>query len=187
MKTTPNILKRIFCIAFVLLLSNTSAYSQATPSKERQLKAAFLFNFSQFVEWPSAAFSDSQSPLVIGILGDDPFGSSLDQLVSNEKVNNRPLLIQRYKSVSDIKSCHILFITISNKDELEETFGKLKGRNILTVGDTRNFIRQGGMIRFLTENDKIKFQINVETARAEGITISSKLLRLAEIVTPKSN
>ena len=89
--------------------------------------------------------------------------------------------------MDEVKKCQILFINISNKEQLDQVFKSLEGRSILTVGDSRNFIRQGGMVRFFTENDKIKFQINAEAAKAAGLTISSKLLRLAEIVTSKNN
>jgi hypothetical protein len=173
--------------AAVLLLNGTSLFAQSPDSQERQVKAVFLFNFTQFVDWPPSSFADPQSPMIIGILGDDPFGAYLEQAIQNEKINNHPLVIQHYRTVEEIKACHILFINISGKDKLEEIFDALKGRNILTVGDTRNFIRQGGMIRFFNENDKIRFQVNVEAAKAANLAISSKLLRLAEIVTSKNN
>ena len=168
--------------AVVLLLSGSVMLHAQTAPKETQIKAVFLFNFSQFVEWPASSFADAQAPLIIGILGKDPFGNYLEQTVNNEKVNNRPIIIQHYNNAGEIKMCNILFISLSEKDQLAETYKALQGRPILTVGDTRNFIREGGMVRFVTENDKIKFQINVNAAKAAGLTISSKLLRLAEIV-----
>ncbi|HXA02484.1 MAG TPA: YfiR family protein [Cytophagaceae bacterium] len=150
------------------------------PSREYQVKAVFLFNFTQFVEWPSNAFS-AGAPMVIGILGDDPFGSYLDETVSGENVNGHPLVIQRYRKIEDVKSCHVLFISTSETNNIEQIVASLKGRSILTVSDTPGFIQQGGIIRFFTSNNKIQFQINPEAARAAGLSISSKLLRLAEI------
>src|SRR5258708_59565 len=95
-------------ISSLLLMGRLELPAQTAASKEYQIKAAFLYNFTQFVSWPPEAFSEPQSPLVIGILGDDPFGSFLDEMVSGEKVNNRPLVVKRYRSVEDIKGCHVL-------------------------------------------------------------------------------
>jgi hypothetical protein len=171
-----------FAIFILLFTSGLKLPAQAT--KEYEVKAAFLYNFVQFVEWPSDAFVDAQSPIVIGILGDDPFGASLDEIVRGEKVNNRSLVIQHYQRIEDIKDCQILFICQSENRRLEEIFPALKDRSILTVGDTDGFAKRGGMIRFVTEKNKIRFRINVEAAKAANLTISSKLLRLAEIVAP---
>jgi len=155
----------------------------ATPA-EYQIKAVFLFNFAQFVDWPSNAFSEAQAPLVIGVLGEDPFDAYLDETVRGEKVNNRPVIVQRYQRVAEIKTCHVLFISRSEADRLEQILAALKGRSILTVGDFDGFARRGGMIRFVTEKNKIRLRIGLETAKAANMTISSKLLRPAEIITP---
>src|SRR6185436_524028 len=138
----------------LLLISTTGLSAQTTPSREYQVKAVFLFNFAQFVEWPPPAFADAQAPLVIGVLGEDPFGAYLDETVRGEKVNNRPLTVQRYRRVEEIKACHVLFISQSEVDRLKEIIATLKGRNILTVGDTDGFALYGGMIRFVTEKNK---------------------------------
>ncbi|HEY2328590.1 MAG TPA: YfiR family protein [Verrucomicrobiae bacterium] len=153
-------------------------------SKEYQVKAVFLFNFAQFVEWPTNAFPETQTPLVIGILGDDPFGAFLDETVRGETVNTRPLVIRRFRRVEDIKMCHILFISQSEAKRLDRIFTDLKDRNILTVGDSENFASRGGMIRFNIEQNKIQLRINLEAAKAANLTISSKLLRPAVIVAP---
>ena len=160
--------------------------AQPTSAGEYQLKAVFLFNFAQFVEWPPQAFPDRQAPLVIGVLGEDPFGAYLDETVRDEKVNNRPLAVQRYRRVEEIKSCHVLFISRSETDRLEQILAGLKGRSILTVGDAEGFAQQGGMIRFVNEKNKIRLRINLDAAKAAKLTISSKLLRPAEIVNPGS-
>jgi hypothetical protein len=169
-----------------LLIGCAIFLSAQTPvSREYQVKAVFLFNFTQYVEWPVNAFPGSQSPLVIGILGEDPFGSFLDGTISGEVVSGHPLVIQRYRNAEDAKACHILFISRSEENNIPQIVSNLKGRNILTVSDAANFIQQGGMIRFITLNNKIQFQVNPEAAKAARLTISSKLLRLAEIVIPK--
>ena len=173
-----------FVMPCLLLLRGQDLPAQTAISKEYQVKAAFLYNFSQFVVWPTEAFPEAQTPLVIGIIGEDPFGAYLDEIVNGEKVNNRPLIIQRYHQVEEIKVCHILFVSQSETKRLEEILARLKGRSILTVGDIDGFAKQGGMIRFVTEKNKVRFGINVEAAKAAKLTISSKLLRPAEIISP---
>ena len=176
------------CIIIILLwVSNWSILAQTSNSREYQIKATFLFNFTQFVEWPTNAFSEDQAPLVIGILGEDPFGMYLDQTIVGEKINNHPLIIQRYRNAEEVKICHILFINVSKINHLDQVLASLKGRNILTVSDANSFARKGGVIRFFTEDNKMRLQINLEAAKAANLTISSKLLRLADIIATKNN
>lgn len=160
--------------------------AQTSPAHEYQLKAVFLFNFSQFTEWPTSSFPAHSSPLIIGVLGADPFGEALELAIANESVNGHPLLVRRYSQVKDVGLCHILFIAHKDKEVLRQTFRALEGKNILTVGDAPGFIEQGGMIRFVNEYGKIRFQINAEKTRGEDLLLSSKLLRLAEIVSPQT-
>lgn len=173
---------RRFSIVLVLLLWTGGRWpSQAASPSEYQIKAVFLFNFAQFVEWPAKAFPQEQSPLIIGILGEDPFGSFLDDTVRGEKAQNRPLIIQRFRRVEEIKSCHVLFIAQSEKDRLGTILPSLEGRSILTVSDADAFTARGGMVRFFTVQNKIRLRINLETAKAAKLTISSKLLHIAEM------
>ena len=168
-------------MSFLLAVGRVDAPAQPAPAKEYQVKAVFLYNFAQFVEWPEAAFPETQTPLVIGVLGEDPFGGYLDETVRGEKVNNRPLVIERYRRAEEIKICHILFISRTEADRLEKIFAELKG-SILTVGDFEGFTKRGGMMRFVTEKNKTRLRINLEAAKAAKLTISSKLLRPAEII-----
>jgi hypothetical protein len=161
--------------------SNTFAQSSASP--EYQLKAVFLFNFAQFVEWPARAFAGPDAPLVIGVLGDDPFGSYLDEIVRAETVNGRPLEVRRYRGVDEIGTCHILFVSRKEADRLQGVLDSLRGRSILTVSDADRFATRGGMIRFLTDHNRIRLRINLEAAQAANLTLSSKLLRPAQIVS----
>jgi len=174
-------------LSALLLVGALDGYGQAAAPPEYQVKAVFLFNFTQFVAWPPSAFPDGQAPLVLGVLGDDPFGGFLDEAVRGEVVNSHPMVVERYRQVEDIEACHILFISASEAGRLERIFALLKGRNILTVGDSARFARQGGMVQFVTERNKIRLHINVEAAEAAALMISSKLLRLAEIVTPETD
>lgn len=153
-----------------------------TAASEYQLKAVFLFNFTQFVDWPPDAFGDEASPLVIGVLGTDPFGELLDEIVRGERVKGRPLVVQRYAHLEDVKACHVLFVSVSETARLKDIFAALKSRSILTVGDAEGFARRGGVISFATVDNKIRLKINLEAAQAAHLTISSKLLRPADIV-----
>jgi hypothetical protein len=146
-----------------------------------QLKAAFLVNFAQYVEWPAEAFPAANTPFVFGVLGDNPFGTALKDLVADEVVNGRKALVEEYKSVRDIRRCHILFISDSERSRLTAIMRALKGRSILTVSDLANFSAEGGMIRFIT-HDRVRFRINNAAAQEANLNISSKLLRLADAV-----
>jgi hypothetical protein len=177
-------LSAAWLVLSVLLLAGGPGFSaEPAAPREYQLKAVFLFNFAQFVEWPSQAFADAQTPLVIGVLGKDPFGAYLDETVRGETVNNRSLVVQRYGRVEDIHTCHILFISRSEGDRLEQILARLRGRNILTVADAEGFAPPGVMIRLVTVENKIRLRINLEVAQAANLKISSKLLRTAEIVS----
>jgi hypothetical protein len=158
------------------------ARAQAPVARETQVKAVFLFNFVQFVEWPAAAFASPDAPLVIGVLGADPFGEILDEVVRGEKIGARTLEVRRFATVEEVAGCQLLFISASEQPHLEETLRALQGRPILTVGDTEGFATRGGMIRFVTDRGRIKLRINLAAAKAAGLVLSSKLLRPAEIV-----
>jgi len=179
-------MKRIYINTLILMLG-LFASAQTTGDREYQVKAAFLFNFSQFVEWPSAVLPEPGAALVIGILGENPFDSYLQAIISGEVVNGHPLTIQQYKNVDEIKTCHILFINIHDTNKLIDVLTALKGRNILTVSDAGNFIRLGGMVTFITRHNKIRIRINPERAKDADLMISSKLLRVAEIVSQDNN
>jgi hypothetical protein len=176
---------KIFALMFLAILCCPFARAE-TASPEYKLKAVFLFNFVRFVEWPPRAFATSNSPVIIGVLGTDPFGKTLDQTVKGEIVNGHPVEVRRYKTVNEIKQCHVLFISASESARLSSIFDALKGRSILTVGDVNGFADKGGMVRFRKENNKIRFRINIEAAKAEDLSISSKLLQLADIVPEKN-
>jgi len=159
--------------------------AQTHIAREYQIKAVFLFNFAQFVEWPGTAFAQTNS-IVIGVLGEDPFGAYLDEAVRGEEINGHPLVVQRYRQVKDVKTCHILFINATEAHQLKQVLTALKSKNVLTVSDADNFTKQGGMIRFVTEDRKTRIRINLEAAKEADLSISSKLLRLADIVTNKN-
>jgi hypothetical protein len=153
--------------------------SQPSQPSEYQLKAAFIFNFAKFVEWPPEAFAEPTSPFVIGILGEDPFGNDLERTVRNKTVKNRPLATKQIRNLAEAKNCHILFISTSEKKRLPEILESLRGVKVLTVGETDRFVETGGMIHLIKESDQIRFRINDRAAKGAGLKISSKLLSLA--------
>lgn len=176
---------RYYLLTFLLLCSSRTG-SFAQPANEYQVKAAFLFNFTHFIDWPSHAFSSTQSPMVIGVLGRDPFGRFLPQTIEGEKVSDHPLMTKYYSGFDDIQSCQILFININGKKKLEEVMTRLKGRSILTVSDETDFLLNGGMIRFFTRNNKILLEVNTEAMKDANLVISSALLRQVEIFSQKN-
>jgi hypothetical protein len=159
------------------------ANSAVETSPEYQVKAVFLFNFAQFVEWPPQSFGDAAAPFVIGVLGTDPFGSALEGAVRGETLNGRNFVIERYRSVTEIRHCQILFISRSEAPHIEEIRAALAGQSILTVSDIEDSAQRGVMIRFVADNNRIRLRINADAAKAAGLSISSKLLRPAELVT----
>jgi hypothetical protein len=180
--------RRGFWLAALVISSLLTSKSWAQSEfKEYQLKAVFLFNFAQFVEWPAVVFPDEETPLVIGVLGDDPFGPILDETVRGERIGRRTLAILRYRRAEEVGECHILFIGKSESPRLESIVAALAGRSILTVSDADQATQRGVMIRFLTEKKKIRLRINLESATRAGLVISSKLLRATEIVSTGKN
>ena len=167
---------RRFGAAIVLMLASASAQTANVP--EYQAKAGFLLNIAQFVNWPSQS---SDAPFVIGILGDDPFGSYLDETVRGQKVNNRSLSVQRFRRRVDSRPCTILFISQSERDRVGQILSNLKGRAVLTVSDIDGFTDLGGMIQLFTENNSIRMRINLGAVKASDLRVSSKLLRVAEV------
>lgn len=176
-------------ILAVLLISNTAIplYAQRQPHQNYQIKAVYLYNFTQFVEWPDTVLPKGDAPLVIGIVGEDPFGSYLDEVVQGEEINGHPLHIRRFGHQEEIKDCHILFINLPDSAKTENILASLKGQSVLTVSDVPYFLEKGGMIKFIAVDKKIQFQINPDASNSADLKISSKLLRLAEIVTPSNH
>jgi uncharacterized protein DUF4154 len=157
----------------------------ASDSSEYLIKAGFIFNFAKFVEWPALSFAQPDSPIVIGILGTDPFGAIIDQIVQDKKIGARGFVVKRLKwgaELKDLKECKILFVGASERAHIDDVVQAVKGLPILTVGETPGFAEHGGVIRFVLEDNRVRFEVNVEAARQAELTISSRLLTLARII-----
>jgi YfiR/HmsC-like len=177
----------------------------ATPPNEYETKAGYLLNFVEFVEWPSGTFADAQAPITVGVMGKDPFGAELDKL-QGKVVHGRKLQIKRFKGAMEfrgeetpgrrqdglllrqsqklveLKSCHILFISSSEKKHVPLILKPLKGASVLTVSETDGFADGGGVINFLEDGKRVQIEINLDAAERARLKISSKLLSLARII-----
>ena len=168
-------------VQVLLTLALLSDWAKAAETaRAYQIKAAFIFNFAQFTEWPEGAFDDKEAPLVIGIFGSNPFGDVLEDTVRNEVVHGRRLVVERYTKLAEIKSCHILYIGQSEVDRVENIRDQLKGKPVLTVSDIENSGARGVVIELVTTQNRIRFRINLEAAKQANLTLSSKLLRAGE-------
>ncbi len=170
-------LLRLALLLFALA-GRVSAEEEAAIS-EYDLEGAFLFQFPKFIEWPDAKFESKDSPIVLSILGQDPFGEALDALVRGKSIGARPFVVRRVHSENEARSAHLLYICQSEKKRLPEILQHLKSSSVVTVADMEKFAEAGGMIQFRVDKNKMRFDINLKTAEEERLKMSSKLLKLA--------
>lgn len=151
--------------------------------KENEIKAAFLYNLTNFIAWPQEAFVSPQSEFRLAILGKDRFGAILDQIVEGEKVQGKyPIVIHRIAQIDELDSCHLLYISPSAKEQWDQIFNITEGRTVLTVSDTPRFAHSGGMINLVRKAQRINIQINAQLVKQKGFTVSAKLLKLSTLV-----
>jgi hypothetical protein len=174
------IVSALFCLLQILIPGK--ADGQEDSVDEYKLKAAMLYHLTRFVEWPTTAYLDRHSPILLCILGRDPFANSINSTLSEETDNGRLVLIRHLQSEKEIPGCHILYISSSERKTAARIFSTLTGSSILTVGEMAQFAAHGGMIQFSLEEQHVRFDINLDAASRAGIKISSKLLALAQIV-----
>ncbi len=173
----------LLCTMFLLLLAGAIPLRpQATPSVEYQLKAAFLFNFVKFVDWPTDAFPNEKTPINICVFRHDPFGGALGEVIQEKAINNRGLLAPRIDDLAELKTCQLVFVSDSEGKQLPEILRSLKGASVLVVGESEDFAERGGAVQFFIENNKLRFAINVDAIHRAHLQASSKLLALARIV-----
>jgi hypothetical protein len=171
------VLAGVLVTACALSLFPGAGRSAGSDLDEYQVKAAFLFNFAKFVAWPD---HDSTGPLVVGIVGDDPFGDTIDRIVRGKTINGRGIVIRRHNRGDDLRTSHIVFISASEGRHVGDILLRARGAAVLTVGETEDFLRAGGLVQFFIENNRIRFAINADAAGAAGLKIKSQLLSLAK-------
>ncbi len=164
----------------VLTAGLVQAHAEARVIDEYQVKAAFLFNFAKFVEWPATAFNSADAPLGICVLGENPFGSALEETVRGMEVAGRRFVIRKISEARQAAGCHILFMGASDRRRSRFVLEELKESSILTVGETEDFIANGGVIRFKLKDERLRFEIDAGAAARERLKISSKLLSLGD-------
>ena len=170
---------RVLLLAGFLGLEITpAAMSQDDPSLEYQVKAAYLLNFTRYVEWPALAASP-EAPLEICIMGEDPFGKALEQVVHGRRSQGRPVVLRRVHTEQGARSCHLVFLTDPSWNGRNDLVASLTRRGILTVGDSDQFVRSGGVIGFVISNETVRFVVNINAMERSGLKISSRMLSLA--------
>ena len=174
-------------IAALCILASAIAASGAAPESQSQskseyaLKAVFLYNFCRFIEWPKSEFASPADPIIIAVVGEDPFGHLLEEAVHDETVRGRSIQIQRYRNGDSIGHCHLLFISRSESRRVDGILAAVGGKSVVTVGETDAFIDRGGMIALTAERNRVRIHINPALLRAANLDVSSKLLRVAEV------
>lgn len=187
----------VLALVLFMAVNAPKAGAASVTSSEYQVKAAFLYNFIKFVDWPGEDTVDGNEPIIIGIIGRDPFGDAFKP-IENKKIKEREVVVKRFKrfeelekagekdkdephkQIEAIRKCQLLFICSSEKTRLEEILDLVKDHSVLTVGDTEGFLDSGGIIEFVMEEKKVRFEINVAAAKHAKLKVRSQLLRLAK-------
>jgi hypothetical protein len=176
-------------LGLLMLLANSSgpttlvAQDEDIANREYRIKAAYLYQFGRYVEWPAKAFSDAAAPFVIGILGQDPVTADLEQIARIKKIQDRPIVIRRFPSAADVRPCNILYVPAAVSPEVQaELIRKTTGQGILLVGDSSDFLDRGGVVQFSVEENSIRVAIARKAVDREGLKISAKLLQVARVV-----
>ena len=160
-----------------VILGFPSLQAQAARVSEYEVKAAYLYNFGSFVEWPTKVGKGDS--FAVCVLGKDPFGAALDATVAGEVIGDAHVVAKRLSTIQDLEHCRILFISSSEESQLREILAALDKQAVLTVSDLPQFIRRGGMVQFVLDGNRVRFEVNVTSAERSGLTLSSQLLKLA--------
>jgi hypothetical protein len=174
-----------FLMALIVVFCASTLLAQTT-AKEYRIKAAFLFNFAHYVEWPPDAFKDANSPLTYCTIGDDPFEGTLDESLNAKSVGTRPLRVQHLRPPENFQGCQIVFIGANEKKRITAILETLKQSPVLVVGESNRFVQQGGTVGFLSEENTIRFEVNLDAAQRAHLNISATLLSVAKTVIEKA-
>lgn len=176
----------LFCLALFAIAKTAHAqgdYGDSVINREYPIKAAFLYNFGNYVTWPEDAFAQPQAPFVVGILGSAPFGDSLDRIAAAKKIGGRRIVFEQLSAESSAEHCQILFVTrVASQTDVAAALAKLRNKPVLIVGESANFASHGGCVNFIVEGNKTRFEINAAEAKRRQLQVSAKLLSLARVV-----
>ena len=172
------------CLCLAPLLRFAALAQPAAPS-EYEIKAVWLLNFARFVEWPTNAFTSPRAPVVVGLVGPNPFGATLEKTFAGKTVGGRPLSIKRLGGERDAPGCHLIFFPNSERKRQREMLARLRQAAVLTVGESDDFLGDGGIIQFVRREDTIRFAVNLEPARPAGLKLSANLVKVAVLVKGK--
>lgn len=167
----------------VALAAAWPAHGAERVAGEYEIKAAFLYSVAQYIEWPADAVAEPGDAFVIGVLGDDPFGDALDDIARDRTIQGKRIVVRRFATVEEYTPCHVLFVARSALEDLPALLKRLEGSHVLLAGDTEGLVQRGIVLNFFIEKSKVRFEINVDAATRMALKISSKLLRLAKIVS----
>jgi YfiR/HmsC-like len=171
-----------FVLIALALFASTNIYPQTSPPSEGQVKAAYLYNFGKFVKWPAGAPANQSGAFVICVLDQDPFGITLQSTLAGESVGGKPVIVKRLPRPLDAPGCHILFISSAQEKDLKQILVAIDDSSVLTVSDMPNFSKRGGMIEFVPQGDRIRFEINLDDAERSHLVFPSELLKVAVAV-----
>ena len=174
--------RAVAIVSFALLVCSLRAPAEQNGPSEYQLKAAFLFNFAKFVDWPPDGFAGPKAPFSICILGADPFGQAIDDTLRGQMIDGRPVVVERVQDAWQLRRCQMAFVGATAVGHLQTILQAIRGANVLLVGETPGFAAAGGAIQFQMQEKHIRFSINPAAAERAGLRVSSKLLSLATIV-----
>ena len=181
--------RRFAALRFLLgvagaVLAGMTLQAEPDPALEHRVKAAFLYNFARFVDWPTNAFADADAPFVIGVFGDESMAQALEQTVKGKSIGNRAIQTRRIPDPTRINPCQILFIAQSKTQQVARVLAMVGRAPVLLVGESPGFVAAGGAIGFASDEGRVRFEANTAMAEHTGLKISSKLLRLATSVVP---
>jgi hypothetical protein len=170
-----------------LLLAATTLHGEGQTAEQYRVEAVFIFHFAQLVDWPQDAEAGTDNSLFFCTIGNDPFAGALEEIVAGKQVALRTIHVRHLQMAQDMRSCQLVFFSKAESKHTPEWLAALRNTPVLTVGETADFLDVGGIIRFLLENDKIRFEINLDAAQAARLKIGSRLLMLAERVQGESH
>jgi hypothetical protein len=167
------------CLMAFVLCASPRAQAQEQAG-EYEVKAAFLYNFGKFVQWPAGAFKGQYDPIVLGIVGQDPFEGALDAIAQDKVIQGRRMVVKRFKTAKEITACHILFVSKSEAANLGPIVEATRKLSVLTVSDIPGFSDNGGAIGLFLEGRKVRFDVNLDVIEHAGLKMSSQVLRIAK-------